>query len=63
GGPVPRRVAALLRPSPTSAWPTPWTPPGAATLIALGGAALSTWATCDAAIDLRTILETADHML
>ncbi|MEU0933178.1 M56 family metallopeptidase [Embleya sp. NPDC005971] len=63
GGPVPRRVAALLAPTPADRWPTPWSRPGAATLIALGGAALSTWATWDAAIDLHAILLTADHML
>lgn len=63
GGPVPRRVVALLSPSPADAWPTPWSRPGAAALTALLGTALSAWAVWDAAIDLHDILLAANHVL
>jgi len=63
GGPVPRRVAALLSPSPADTWPAPWSLPGAAALTALLGTAISAWAVWDAAIDLHDILLAADHVL
>ncbi|GAA4956537.1 M56 family metallopeptidase [Yinghuangia aomiensis] len=56
-GPVPRRVAALLGPPPTSAWPAPASPTGFAAIVAAAGTTVSVCATANAAFALFVILK------
>ncbi|MGA4544236.1 M56 family metallopeptidase [Uniformispora flossi] len=58
-GPVPRRVAALLAPPPTSAWPAPASPTGFAAIVAAAGTTVSVCATANAAFALFVILKAA----
>lgn len=58
-GPVPRRVAALLAPPPTSEWPAPASPAGFAAIVAAAGTTVSVCATANAAFALFVILKAA----
>lgn len=59
-GPVPRRVAALLGPTPPArSWPPALTRAGLAALIAAAGTAASTFSALNAAIALFFVLEAA----
>ncbi|WP_434594569.1 M56 family metallopeptidase [Streptomyces sp. A5-4] len=60
GGPVPRRVAALLGPVPPArGWPPALTPTGIAALIAAAGTAVSTLSALNAAFALFLVLQAA----
>ncbi|WP_062209552.1 M56 family metallopeptidase [Streptomyces sp. NBRC 109706] len=59
-GPVPRRVAALLRPDPPAhSWPPPNTRAGLAALIATAGTAASALSALNAAVALFLVLKAA----
>ncbi len=59
-GPVPRRVAALLRPAPsTSWWPRARTPVGMAAWGAAAGTTVSALSSANSAVTLFFILEAA----
>ncbi|MEV0846538.1 M56 family metallopeptidase [Streptomyces sp. NPDC049954] len=56
-GPVPRRVAALLGPAPSTGWlPSAWTPVGWAVLMAGGGVVVSTAASFSATVTMVGVL-------
>ncbi|MEN8655845.1 M56 family metallopeptidase [Streptomyces sp. 21So2-11] len=60
GGPVPRRVAALLGPVPPArGWPPALTPTGIAALVAAAGTAVSTLSALNAAFALFLVLKAA----
>ncbi|MDH6124348.1 M56 family metallopeptidase [Kitasatospora sp. GP82] len=57
-GPIPRRVAALLGPVPTSAnWPPAHSPAGLAAMVAAAGAAASALSALNAAVALLLVLK------
>ncbi|MFF0745510.1 M56 family metallopeptidase [Streptomyces sp. NPDC004111] len=61
-GPVPRRVAALLRPGPpVNSWPPTLTSAGLAAIVAAAGAAASTFSALNAAVALFLVLEAATY--
>ncbi|RMI26777.1 M56 family peptidase, partial [Streptomyces triticirhizae] len=58
--PVPRRVAALLRPRPPGrSWPPPNTRAGLAALVAAAGTAASALCALNAAVTLFLVLKAA----
>lgn len=61
-GPVPRRVAALLRPvPPAGGWPSALTTAGIAAIVAAAGTAASTLSALNAAIALFFVLQSATY--
>ncbi|WP_093800427.1 M56 family metallopeptidase [Streptomyces sp. Wb2n-11] len=61
-GPVPRRVAALLRPvPPAGGWPPALTTAGIAAIVAAAGTAASTLSALNAAIALFFVLQSATY--
>ncbi|MFD3511923.1 M56 family metallopeptidase [Streptomyces sp. NPDC058657] len=61
-GPVPRRVAALLRPGPpANSWPPALTSAGIAAIVAAAGTAASTLSALNAAVALFFVLEAATY--
>ncbi|TNM24614.1 M56 family metallopeptidase [Streptomyces sedi] len=62
-GPVPRRVAALLRPlPPAGGWPPPTTRAGVAALVAAAGTTASALSALNAAVTLFLVLKAATQL-